>query len=281
MSAWLSFMTDPASLPVWGKVLLDGCKSGVIPLTILYCSSQGYVRDMFKDRRRYEDNKPFWKKFMMNYNLVMAAYSCITFFVCLRGLLQTGLLSTECDTTFRNPYFNWAAYIFYWSKYVEFLDTFFLIIAGKQVSWLQFFRHAGAPIDMWVLYNYENEGIWIFVQFNSLIHTFMYTYYFFTAMGKKIELKVFVTVLQILQLVVGNTISLFYLSIPCYRKDYFRMAGWTVNMFYICVLVALFAEFFYDAYIKKGDGKKSADLRRQQPGAVATNGTSQSSKKHA
>jgi len=279
MSAWLSFITDPASLPVWGKVLLDGCKSGVIPLTILYCCTQGYVRDMFKDRRRYEDNKAFWKKFMMNYNLVMAAYSFVTFFVCLRGLLQAGLYSQRCDVTFRNPYFNWAAYIFYWSKYVEFLDTFFLIVAGKTVSWLQFFHHAGAPIDMWVLYNYENEGIWIFLQFNSLIHTFMYTYYFFTAMGKKIELKVFVTVLQIIQLVVGNSISIFYIFIPCYQKDYFRMAGWTVNMFYISVLVILFAEFFYDAYIKKGD-KKAGDPRRQ-PAIEATNGTSQSSKKRA
>lgn len=55
-------------------------------------------------------------------------------------------------------------------------DTFFILVMqkkGQQVTWLQYLHHIGAAIDMYALYICGGEPVWIFVTFNSFIHTIM------------------------------------------------------------------------------------------------------------
>jgi len=150
---------------------------------------------------------------------------------------------------------------FTWSKAIEFLDTYFLLVMGKKVGWLQLFHHAFAGADMWILWKYHNEGIWIFVQFNSFIHTLMYLYFGCAALGISAgPLKVVMTALQLVQLAVGNTISIPYIYYKCYQQDIFRMISWLFNMWYISVLILLFCEFFYSSYMTKPKkGAKKSD----------------------
>ncbi len=158
----------------------------------------------------------------VGYNLLLSVYSAVTCVIAYRSLSASGMYSNDCGRIFRDPAFEWAARIFYWSKFVEFADTYFLVIAGKPVSWLQYFHHAGACFDMWVLFHYQNEGIWLFVQFNSFIHTIMYAYFTFTALGISVPGKQIVTLLQILQLTVGNSLCIPYINLPCYKADLTR-----------------------------------------------------------
>ena len=58
----------------------------------------------------------------------------------------------------------WAAWSFYYSKYVEYLDTAWLVLKGKDVSFLQTFHHFGAPWDVYL-------GIVLQVAGRSSTHT--------------------------------------------------------------------------------------------------------------
>lgn len=71
-----------------------------------------------------------------------------------------------------------------------------LVLKDKPVSLLQTFHHFGAPWDVYLAIVLKNEGMWIFVSFNSFIHTVMYTYFSFTAAGIRVPAKPLITVLQ-------------------------------------------------------------------------------------
>ena len=62
------------------------------------------------------------------------------------------------------------SYLFYLSKYYEFIDTLILIMKQRKVSLLQTYHHAGAVISMWMLVTAKAPGSFIFVCFNSVIH---------------------------------------------------------------------------------------------------------------
>jgi hypothetical protein len=147
------------------------------------------------------------------------------------------------------------------SKYWEYLDTVFLIVAGKPVSFLQWFHHLGAGLVLWVLVRYENAEIWIFIVFNSFIHTLMYTYYAASVRGVNLTLvKWMMTLLQILQLFIGGTIiSVWHpMNQPSYRADWQQMGSYLFSQAYIAALLVMFIQFFIETYLAKGKGAGKA-----------------------
>jgi len=246
----ISFWNRPDLFQIWKNVLNNAWDNKIVHMAAFYVLSQAILSKIFENRKLYQDHKTSWKIFMSLYNFIMALYSFITFWCCLYGLYRGGLFSGDCDRLYNEEYFFVTAKIFFLSKYVEYLDTYFLIIAGKSVSWLQYFHHIGAPIDAWLLFTFKNEGLWIFVQFNSLIHSIMYLYYGFSALEIRMPFKWLLTALQLVQLTVGNFMSFKYLTVTCYANDPYRMASWSVNMFYVGTLIVLFVHFFFTSYLQ-------------------------------
>jgi hypothetical protein len=80
----------------------------------------------------------------------------------------------------------------------------------------------------------------------------MYTYYYFTLFKIKFTaLKPFITIGQIIQLVVGNVYSAIY-----YYPPIETWWNYSIILFfdvYICVLVYLFLEFYFYSYIQKAE----------------------------
>jgi hypothetical protein len=137
---------------------------------LFYVISQRLLASYFP-RSAYENNKRVWKTIMAVYNFIMSAYSFVTFVYLFDVVRNTQLFANECAPSllFRNETFRIGVHLFYLSKYVEFADTYFLVIAGREVSWLQYFHHFGAPIDMWFLSYYQNEVLLIhFFNFNRV-----------------------------------------------------------------------------------------------------------------
>jgi len=259
MDSIYSFWSRPDLSLVWKNVFWNAWDNKIVHMAAFYIISQATLSQIFKNRKLYDDHKNKWKIFMSIYNYSMALYSFITFWCCLYGLYRAGLFSDDCDKIYSEVYFSVTAKIFFLSKYVEYLDTYFLIIAGKQVSWLQYFHHIGAPIDSWLLFAFKNEGLWIFLQFNSLIHSIMYLYYGFSALDIRMPLKWMLTLLQLIQLALGNFLSAKYLNISCYANDPYRMATWSINMFYVGTLIFLFIHFFFTSYLQPGETKKKKE----------------------
>lgn len=122
--------------------------------------------------------------------------------------LKVALCSMPINTTTLAP-FTW---LFYISKYYEVVDSMILVIKGKPVSNLQSYHHAGALLAMWIAYRFQSQAVWVFVAFNSGVHTAMYSYYFCSAMKLPFPkaLKKNLTTLQIAQISSGVVITNLY-----------------------------------------------------------------------
>jgi hypothetical protein len=85
-------------------------------------------------------------------------------------------------------------------------DSVILHLKGKQIGNLQSYHHAGALICMWIAYRYQSQPVWVFCVFNAGVHTFMYAYYFCSALRLPFpkRLKRNLTTLQILQIASGE-----------------------------------------------------------------------------
>ena len=99
-----------------------------------YCLMQPICRIWAKESAFYEKNKEICKKIMAGYNLIMTIFSLVCASVMIYCLmnLRKGVYSVGHydDEDVGNTY-NTVAYYFYLSKYVEFLDTFFLILCNN------------------------------------------------------------------------------------------------------------------------------------------------------
>ncbi|KAJ9476964.1 Elongation of fatty acids protein [Pseudozyma hubeiensis] len=156
---------------------------------------------------------------VLGHNILLAAYSGWTFFhaatrifsYLFRGAASGGvggLTNAYCTVPIADSSFAGLGiyvWLFYISKYYEIIDSVILILKGKPVSNLQSYHHAGAILCMWAAYRYSAPAVFIFLLFNSLVHTLMYTYYSMTAMKLPFTggLKRSMTTIQITQLVVG------------------------------------------------------------------------------
>lgn len=122
--------------------------------------------------------------------------------------VKLALCSMPTNTVTLAPY----TWLFYISKYYEVVDSMILVIKGKTVSNLQSYHHAGALLAMWIAYRYQSQAVWVFVAFNSGVHTAMYSYYFCSAMKWPFPktLKRNLTTLQILQISSGCLLTNLY-----------------------------------------------------------------------
>ena len=224
-------------------------------LIVPYCALQPLFRSWAKNSSFYETNKRMCKKVMTFYNLVMCAFSVVCagiMIFCLMNL-KSGIYSLgHFDDDNVGQIFNDVVYYFYISKYVEFLDTYFLILCGRPVIWLQYLHHIGAPLDMGMVYHWKVEGAWIFVAFNGIIHTFMYYYYACSIMKWKFPLpKQFITLLQMTQFISGLGVLAPYYFMDDYWKNDEKRFVFLFTYGYVLMNLFMFLNFYARTYTKK------------------------------
>jgi len=150
-------------------------------------------------------------------------------------------------------------YLFYMSKYWEFLDTVIMIFRKSfdQVSFLHVYHHCSVVLMWWFNVAYYPGGeAWPSAWLNSFVHVWMYGYYFLATLGYQPWWKRYLTQLQITQLFlfVVQGVALYFLG----HKD-FRFIG-VVNGAYALTLLALFVNFYVKSYKKpaRPDAKKKS-----------------------
>ncbi|KAJ3056985.1 hypothetical protein HK097_001929 [Rhizophlyctis rosea] len=214
----------------------------------------------------------WFKTLVVMHNIALCVFSGVTFLniapVWVRNLWERPGVEGFCDKDSK----VWEEHLFYWSwffylsKYYEIFDTIIILLKGRRTSLLQSYHHAGAIISMYLCVTSRATATWIFVLFNSFIHTLMYCYYTLTTLNIRPPqwLKKNLTSMQITQFLVGGLLAVSYPLVPgCLKRadgliGVERVAYGFVTS-YLVPLTALFVDFARRAY-----GKRKADVKAQK-----------------
>lgn len=218
------------------------------------------------------------------WNLTLCIFSVIGAYMTapihFNNLYTNGVKASICDTHIQHGSSGIWSLLFILSKAPELLDTFFIVLRKQKLIFLHWYHHITVFIYCW--YNYcllIRSGQW-FIVMNYCVHSVMYGYYALRvtrAVKLPIWVNMFITLLQLLQMVVGVAINIYvYMHIQTdwvcdgrLEKTYFYVMVSFVMYFSYFIL---FATFFYDTYFKKAPSVKSIKitdtLKHEQNGKV-------------
>lgn len=145
-----------------------------------------------------------------------------------------------------------VCYLYFISKFVDYLDTIFLVLRKKtnHITFLHVFHHTITPILCYVgfkFYPHTNAGIVPLM--NSFVHTVMYIYYALAALGpqmkKYLKWKKYITLVQLLQFTLGILHGMYFLLKPdCTWPKLFSI----LQVFQASMFFCQFYSFYKVAY---------------------------------
>jgi len=211
------------------------------------------------------DKKPFdLKPALVAYNFiqVIGSFWCFYEFVTVAYLSGYSLKCQTVDySTGTLPMrMLTACWWFYFSKAIDLFDTMFFALRKKsnQITFLHVFHHLTMFPYAWLGLKYVGGGQTFFLcAFNSFVHTVMYAYYGFSAIGphmqKYLWWKKYLTQLQLIQFFAVMTHSVVNLLQPdCAFPKGFSMG----YLAYGFIIALFFANFYVQSYIKKRNLKR-------------------------
>lgn len=146
-------------------------------------------------------------------------------------------------------------YAHYQNKYLELLDTLFMILRKKndQISFLHVEHHT-IMVGVWytVLHYQPGGDPWFGAFANSVIHSMMYAYYLMALLQMKCPWKQYVTQAQLIQFVACLTQALYVTYIG---STPFWLA--CVQIAVMLNMLILFSNFYNKRYIKGKDANKA------------------------
>lgn len=234
-------------------------------LVLLYWFTLKPISKAIRDSFNIQPKGKLLKGFVILHSLILAVYSGWTAVNSIPLVYNTiiehgsifGMLCDNNGSLWIGKDFSFWATHFYISKFYEFLDTVIVILQGKEPIFLQTYHHAGIVICMWGLVVSSSASTAVVVCLNSFIHTLMYTYYVFAALGVKSPLKSYLTQAQIIQFIVGVGITIPTHFMPnCLTS--FESLSLGVLQLYTFVLIFLFGSFYISSYKKGGDNQKKS-----------------------
>jgi len=158
----------------------------------------------------------------------------------------------------------YAVWIHYCDKYLEFFDTYFMVLRGRmdQVSFLHVYHHFSIAWGWWVAMSIFPGGDAYFgALFNSWIHVLMYSYYALALLKIPCPWKKYLTQAQLLQFtcVVIYTFAGVFFKWPRDQIDGRHYLCAAVQVWEMVSLFVLFSFFYMRSYNKKQSTKKAND----------------------
>ncbi|VDM58950.1 unnamed protein product [Angiostrongylus costaricensis] len=256
-----SFLEVATTLPFNYENAKEYTRSVEKPAFII---SMAYVVTIFGIQAVMKNFKPFQLTSILNFwNAWLAIFStigsCMTGYGLFYEIYHRGFVSSYTRAgDYFTGYSGYWTFLFTMSKVLEFGDTILIVLRKKPLIFLHWYHHVLTMNYAIISYSYDvafNSWIgWM----NFTVHSIMYGYYMLRSLGVKVPAWIArnITTMQILQFVITLLIlfHIGYLSSSDVQVDSHPKIYWFCVFMEISYVV-LFANFYFQSYIK-GGGKK-------------------------
>jgi len=243
-----------------GKTPMSTLKETVIALAAYYIIIFG-GRELMKHRKPFVLNGPFM---VHNLYLTIISGSLLALFIeqLLPEVVRNGVFHAVCSNDG-----GWTRqlvmlyYMNYLTKYLELIDTLFLVLKKKPLTFLHTYHHGATALLCYTQLVGNTAVSWVPITLNLTVHVVMYWYYFQAARGIRIWWKKYITMLQIIQFVIDLGFVYFasytyfsnayFPSAPnygtCAGEEFAAIAGMGILSSYLL----LFISFYFATYRKQ------------------------------
>lgn len=182
-----------------------------------------YLPVIFKIKYIMEKFPPFKNKLsnllLGMWNIFLSSGSLIgTYYVLpflLSDLYNNGIIESTCKGYYRyNNYVSLVITLFNISKFLEFIDTLFIVFRKSNLDFLHYYHHIITCLYCWNSSYFQiSTGIY-FAGINLIVHSIMYFYYALLAFDIKILVpyKKYITILQTTQMGLGTTVIIVWIN---------------------------------------------------------------------
>ncbi|KAF4122935.1 fatty acid elongase 3 [Geosmithia morbida] len=237
---------------------------------IIFC----YLIIIFGGRELMRSRKPFqFNTLFKIHNFVLTVISGALLALFVEQLAPTlwrdGFYENICGADGWTDPLVTLYYLNYLTKYIELIDTAFLMLKKKPLTFLHCYHHPATALLCYTQLVGRTSVSWVPITLNLTVHVVMYWYYFQSARGIKIWWKQYITILQIAQFIIDLAGVVYFASwdywasthfswLPhvgtCAGHPYAAMSG----CFILSSYLVLFVMFYFSTY-KKPASKKSAN----------------------